>query len=48
VIVDKVFDPLQVALDSYNRRIAALKELPKKLQEYPNPKEEKINLDVHQ
>ena len=28
--------------------IAALEELPKKLQEYPNPREEKINLAMHQ
>ena len=48
VIVDKVFEPLQAAMDAYNSRIAALKELPKKLQEYPNPREENINLAVHQ
>ena len=48
IIVDKVFEPLQAALDAYNNRIAALAELPKKLQEYPNPREEKVNLVVHQ
>ena len=43
-----MFEPLQAALDAYNSRIAALEELPKKLQEYPNPREEKINLAMHQ
>ena len=31
VIVDKVLEPLQAALDAYNSRIATLQELPKKL-----------------
>ena len=48
VIVDKVYEPLQAALDAYNSRIAALVELPKKLQEYPNPGEEKVRLVVYQ
>ena len=48
VIVDKVYEPLQAALDAYNSRIAALAELPKKLQEYPNPRAEKVGLAVHQ
>lgn len=49
VIVDKVNETLRAALEAYNERIPPLTELPKKLQEYPNPRgEEKICLAVHQ
>ena len=48
VIVDKVNETLQAALDAYNSRIPPLTEIPKKLQEYPNPREEKVRLAVHQ
>ena len=37
VIVDKVHEPLQAALDAYNDWITPLTEIPKELQEYPNP-----------
>ena len=40
--------PCRLRLDAYNSRIAALAELPKKLQEYPNPRAEKVGLAVHQ
>ena len=39
VIVDKVNESLQTALDAYNSRVTPLTEIPKKLQEYPNPVE---------
>ena len=39
---------LQAALDAYNSRITPLTEIPKKLQEYPNPREEKVRLALHQ
>ena len=48
VLVEKLNEPLDAALQAYESRITALTELPKKLQEYPNPREEKINLSVHQ
>lgn len=48
LIVNKVYEPLQAAYDAYNSRIAAFTKLPKKIQEYPNPREEKVNLAVHQ
>ena len=48
IIVDKVNEPLRAALDAYNSRIPPLTEIPKKLQEYPNPQEEKVRLAVHQ
>ena len=48
VIVDKVHEPLQEALDAYNSRVTPLTEIPRKLQEYPNPREEKVKLVVHQ
>ena len=48
VIVDKVNETLRAALDAYGQRITPLTEIPKKLQEYPNPREEKIRLAVHQ
>ena len=46
--MDKVHEPLQAALDAYNSRVTPLTEIPKKLQEYPNPREEKVRLDLHQ
>lgn len=48
VIVDKVHEHLQAALDAYNSRITPLTKIPKKLQEYPNLREEKVRLVVHQ
>ena len=48
MIVDRVNKPLQVALDAYNSQTTPLVEIPKKLQEYPNPKEEKVRLAIHQ
>ena len=48
VIVDKVNESLQAALDAYNNRVTPLIEIPKKLQEYPNPVEEKVRLAVFQ
>ena len=47
MIVDKVKEPLQVALDAYNSCITPLIEISKKLQEYPNPREEKVRLVFH-
>ena len=46
--MDKVNETLRAALDAYGQRITPLTEIPKKLQEYPNPREEKIRLAVHQ
>ena len=37
VVIDKVHEHLQAALDAYNSRITSLPDIPKKLQEYPNP-----------
>ena len=48
VVIDKVHEHLQAALDAYNSRITPLTEIPKKLQEYPNPREEKVRLALHQ
>ena len=48
VIVDRVNEPLKAALDAYNSRITPQTEIPKKLQEYPDPKEEKERLAAHQ
>ena len=48
VIVDRVNESLRGALDAYNARITPQIEIPKKLQEYPNPKEEKKRLAAHQ
>ena len=39
IIVDKVHEPLQAALDAYNSCVTHFTEIPKKLQEYPNPRE---------
>ena len=47
VIVDRVNEPLKAALDAYNSRITPQTEIPKKLQEYPNPREEKERLVAH-
>ena len=48
VVVDRINEPLKAALDAYNSRITPQTEIPKKLQEYPNPKEEKEQLATHQ
>ena len=47
VLVDKINETLDATIEAHKGRIAALEDLPKKLQEYPNPREEKINLVVH-
>ena len=48
VLVDKINETLDATIESHKGCIATLEDLPKKLQEYPNPREEKINLAVHQ
>ena len=48
IIVKKVNESLQVALDAYNNLITPLTEIPKKFQEYPNPVVEKVRLAVFQ
>ena len=47
VIVDKVNEQLQATLDAYNSRVTPLIEIPQKIQEYPNPKEEKVRLAIN-
>ena len=47
-MVDKIYEPLQAVIKAFNSKIAVEMELPKKLQEYSNPREEKINLVVQQ
>ena len=44
VIVDKVYEPLRVAIQAYNDRLTPLTTIPKKLQEYPNPRAKKVAL----
>ena len=44
VIVDKIYEPLQVAIQAYNDQISELTEISKKLQEYPNARAEKVAL----
>ena len=48
VLVEKVNEPLEAALKAAGSRITPFTELPKKLQEYPNPRAEKVDLAVHQ
>ena len=48
VIVDKVNKTLRAVLDAYSQCITPLTEIPKKLQEYPNPRKERVRLAVHQ
>ena len=48
VIVDKVNETLRAALDAYSQHITPLTKIPKKLQEYPNPRKERVRLAVHQ
>ena len=48
VLVEKVNEPLEAALKAVGSRITSFTELPKKLQEYPNPRAEKVGLAVHQ
>ena len=48
VIVDRVNKPLKAVLDAYNSHITPQIEIPKKLKEYPSPKEEKEQLAAYQ
>ena len=48
VLVEKVNEPFDAIRKAYESRIMAMTEIPKKLQEYPNPREEKVHLAVHQ
>ena len=47
VLVDKVNESLDSIRKAYESRITALTKIPPKLQEYPNPREEKFRLVVH-
>ena len=46
--MEKVNESLDAIKKAYESRITALTEIPAKLQEYPNPREEKFRLAVHQ
>ena len=46
-LVKKVNESLEAIKRAYESRITALTEIPPKLKEYPNPREEKVNLVVH-
>ena len=48
VLVEKVNESLEAIKRAYESHITVLTEIPPKLQEYPNPREEKVNLVVHQ
>ena len=48
VIVDKLYEPLDAARKAFGSRITETMILPKKLQEYPNPIEEKKRLASYQ
>ena len=49
ILVEKVNESLEAIKKAYESRITALMtEIPLKLQEYPNLREEKVNLVVHQ
>ena len=48
VLVEKVNESLEAIKRAYESRITALNEISPKLKEYPNPREEKVNLAVHQ
>ena len=47
ILVEKVNEHLDAIRMAHKSRLAAQMEIPKKLQEYPNPLEEKVNLVVH-
>ena len=44
IVVDKVYEPLQAAKQTYNDRCTPLTTIPKKLQKYPNTRARKITL----
>ena len=48
VLVEKANESLEAIKRAYESRITALTEIPPKLKEYPNPREEKVNLAIHQ
>ena len=47
ILVEKVNEHLDAIRMAHESCLAAQMEIPKKLQEYPNPLEEKVNLAVH-
>ena len=44
VLVYRINETLDATIEAHRIHIQVLEDLPKKLQEYPNPREEKINL----
>ena len=48
VIIEKLYEPLDAARKAFESRIKETMILPKKLQEYPNPIEEKERLASYQ
>ena len=46
-MIDKKYEPLEAAVRAYASRIEAQLELPKKLKQYPNAREEKTQLEAN-
>ena len=46
-LIDKKYEPSEAAIRAYKSRIAALLDLPDKLKQYPNAREEKAQLAVN-
>ena len=47
VLIDKKYEPLEAAIQAYESRFEAQIDLPDKLKQYPNAREEKARLAVN-
>ena len=48
VLIDKKYEPIEAAIQAFESRLSALVDLPDKLKQHPNAREEKIMLAVNQ
>ena len=46
-MIDKKYKPLEAAIRAYESRIEAQLDLPEKLKQYPNAREEKTQLETN-
>ena len=47
VLIDKKYEPLEATIRAYGSRLAALVDLPNKLKQYPNAREEEVGLEAN-
>ena len=47
ILIEKKYEPLEAAIRAYKSRVEAQLDLPKKLKQYPNAREEKVQLETN-